>query len=287
MTSSSFSSTYRLPRSVRIFLRHKAAVLGMTVVLIMILMAVFAPLVAPYAPLSQELSNRLKPPSKHHLLGTDKYGRDILSRVVWGTRVSLQVGVIAVGIGASLGTVIGLISGYFGGLVDNILMRLMEILLTLPMLVLALVMVALLGSSLTNVMIAVGISILPRFARVIRGSTLSVKEMDFVDAARALGAKPLRIIFRHVLPNTLHAVIVLATLRVATAILIEATLSFLGLGVEYDKPTWGSMINEGRMYLQTAPWLAIFPGIAIMLMVLGLSLFGDGLREALDPRLRE
>jgi peptide/nickel transport system permease protein len=287
MTSSSFSSVYRPPRSARIFLQNKAAVLGMAIVLIMILMAIFAPLVAPYGPLSQELSNRLQPPGKQHLMGTDKYGRDILSRVVWGTRVSLQVGVIAVGIGASLGTIIGLISGYFGGVVDNILMRLMEILLTLPMLVLALVMVALLGSSLTNVMIAVGISILPRFARVIRGSALSVREMDFVDAARVLGAKDSRIIFRHVLPNTLHAVIVLATLRVATAILIEATLSFLGLGVEYDKPTWGSMINEGRMYLQTAPWLAIFPGIAIMLMVLGLSLFGDGLREALDPRLRE
>jgi peptide/nickel transport system permease protein len=287
MTSSSFSSVYRPPRSARIFLQNKAAVLGMAIVLIMILMAIFAPLVAPYGPLSQELSNRLQPPGKQHLMGTDKYGRDILSRVVWGTRVSLQVGVIAVGIGASLGTIIGLISGYFGGVVDNILMRFMEILLTLPMLVLALVMVALLGSSLTNVMIAVGISILPRFARVIRGSALSVREMDFVDAARVLGAKDSRIIFRHVLPNTLHAVIVLATLRVATAILIEATLSFLGLGVEYDKPTWGSMINEGRMYLQTAPWLAIFPGIAIMLMVLGLSLFGDGLREALDPRLRE
>jgi peptide/nickel transport system permease protein len=287
MTSSSFSSVYRPPRSARIFLQNKAAVLGMAIVLIMILMAIFAPLVAPYGPLSQELSNRLQPPGKQHLMGTDKYGRDILSRVVWGTRVSLQVGVIAVGIGASLGTIIGLISGYFGGVVDNILMRFMEILLTLPMLVLALVMVALLGSSLTNVMIAVGISILPRFARVIRGSALSVREMDFVDAARVLGAKDSRIIFRHVLPNTLHAVIVLATLRVATAILIEATLSFLGLGVEYDKPTWGSMINEGRMYLQTAPWLAIFPGIAIMLMVLALSLFGDGLREALDPRLRE
>lgn len=287
MASSSFSPTYRPLRSVRIFLQNKAAVLGMAVVLIVILMAVFAPLVAPYGPLSQELSNRLKPPSGEHLLGTDKYGRDILSRLIWGTRVSLQVGIIAVGIGASLGTVIGLISGYFGGLVDNILMRLMEILLTLPMLVLALVMVALLGSSLTNVMIAVGISILPGFARVIRGSTLSVREMDFVDAARVLGAKDSRIMFRHVLPNTLHAVIVLATLRVATAILIEATLSFLGLGVEYDKPTWGSMINEGRMYLQTAPWLAIFPGAAIMLTVLGLSLFGDGLREALDPRLRE
>lgn len=287
MASSSFSPTYRPLRSVRIFLQNKAAVLGMAVVLIVILMAVFAPLVAPYGPLSQELSNRLKPPSGEHLLGTDKYGRDILSRLIWGTRVSLQVGIIAVGIGASLGTVIGLISGYFGGLVDNILMRLMEILLTLPMLVLALVMVALLGSSLTNVMIAVGISILPGFARVIRGSTLSVREMDFVDAARVLGAKDSRIMFRHVLPNTLHAVIVLATLRVATAILIEATLSFLGLGVEYDKPTWGSMINEGRMYLQTAPWLAVFPGAAIMLTVLGLSLFGDGLREALDPRLRE
>jgi peptide/nickel transport system permease protein len=287
MTHSSFLSNYRLPRSVRIFLQHKAAVLGMTVVLIVIFMAVFAPLVAPYDPLSQELSNRLQTPSRQHLMGTDKYGRDILSRVVWGTRVSLQIGIIAVGIGASLGTIIGLISGYFGGLVDNILMRLMEILLTLPMLVLALVMVALLGSNLTNVMIAVGISILPRFARVIRGSTLSVREMDFVDAAKVLGAKPWRIIFRHVLPNTLHAVIVLATLRVATAILIEATLSFLGLGVEYDRPTWGSMINEGRLYLQTAPWLSIFPGLAIMLTVLGLSLFGDGLREALDPRLRE
>lgn len=287
MTHSSFLSNYRLPRSVRIFLQHKAAVLGMTVVLIVIFMAVFAPLVAPYDPLSQELSNRLQTPSRQHLMGTDKYGRDILSRVVWGTRVSLQIGIIAVGIGASLGTIIGLISGYFGGLVDNILMRLMEILLTLPMLVLALVMVALLGSNLTNVMIAVGISILPRFARVIRGSTLSVREMDFVDAARVLGAKPWRIIFRHVLPNTLHSVIVLATLRVATAILIEATLSFLGLGVEYDRPTWGSMINEGRLYLQTAPWLSIFPGLAIMLTVLGLSLFGDGLREALDPRLRE
>lgn len=261
--------------------------LGLGIVLVVILMAIAAPLLAPHDPSAQELTNRLQPPSREHLMGTDKFGRDVFSRVIWGSQVSLQVGIIAVGIGALFGTIIGVTSGYIGGALDQILMGMMEIMLTLPMLILALVMVAVLGSNVSNVMIAVGISILPSFARVIRASALAIRKEDYVDAARVVGTRDRRIIFRHVLPNALHVVIVLATLRVATAILIEATLSFLGLGVEYDRPTWGSMINEGRMYLQSAPWLAIFPGIAIMATVLGLSLFGDGLREALDPRLSE
>lgn len=274
------------PRSINLLMRNRSAVIGLIIVLSAVVCAVGAPVLAPYSYSSQALADRLQAPNSDHLLGTDKYGRDILSRLMWGGRASLQVGVVAVAIAASLGTFVGLISGYVGGWIDNILMRLVEAIMTLPTIVLALVMVATLGQGMTNIMLAVGITMMPAFARVIRGSVLSTREMEFVEAAHALGIQNWRIMARHILPNTTHTIIVLVSMRVATAILIEATLSFLGLGAGYDRPTWGAMINEGKMYLQSAPWLSVFPGFAIMLTVLGLSLLGDGLRDVLDPRLR-
>jgi len=253
---------------------------------VIVFAALAANYLAPYDPLAQELANRLQGPTSAHLLGTDKFGRDILSRIIWGSRVSLLVGVVAVLIGSSAGCFLGLIAGYARGWPDNLIMRAMDIMLALPTIVLALAMVAAVGQSLINIMVAVGIPLVPAFSRLMRGSVMAEAERDYVLAARAIGAKHMRILFRHILPNTISSVVVLATLRIATAILVEASLSFLGLGVEFDRPTWGNMINEGRTYIQLAPWVSIFPGLAIMLTVLGFSLLGDGLREVADPRLR-
>ena len=229
---------------------------------------------------------RLRPPGDPHWLGTDGYGRDILSRIIWGSRISLTVGVVAVAIGATLGILVGLVAGFFGGGVDNLLMRIIDILLVLPTILLALVIVAMLGPGVFNLMIAVGIANAPRFARVIRAEVLAVKQMVFVNAASALGASSIRLMARHILPNTLASILVLSTLRIAQAITTEASLSFLGLGVPPPTPTWGSMIADGRIYLRTSPWVAIIPGIMIMLIVMAFNLFGDGLRDLLDPKLR-
>lgn len=259
---------------------------GCILILFFLVAAIFSGWLSPFDPFAQNIRLRLKPPGGPYWLGTDGYGRDILSRIIWGARISLTVGVVAVAIGASLGIVVGLVSGFFGGAVDNLLMRVIDILLVLPTVLLALVIVAMLGPGIFNLMIAVGLSNAPRFARVIRAEVLAVKKMVFVDAASALGASYMRLMSRHILPNTLASILVLSTLRVAQAITTEASLSFLGLGVAPPTPTWGSMISDGRVYLRTSPWVAIVPGVMIMLIVMAFNLFGDGLRDLLDPKLR-
>lgn len=272
----------------RIWLRKSAAI-GLIVVLLIVLVALLAPLIAPEDPNRQDLMGRLQPPNWQHWLGTDSFGRDQLSRLIFGARISLMVGVVAVALAALLGGVIGLLGGYYGGGIDNVLMRLIDVLMAFPTLLLAIVFLAMLGErlgGLSNIMVAVGVASTPHFARLVRGQVLSLKEQDFVEAARALGGSAGRLMVRHILVNSLSPVIVFATLRVATVILTEASLSFLGLGVPPPTPTWGGMVAEGTRFLQRAPWLSLIPGVAIMVTVLAFNLFGDGLRDALDPKLR-
>jgi len=265
---------------------NRAMLAGGLIIFLFVFTAIFTSWLSPFDPFAQSIRLRLRPPGDPHWLGTDGYGRDILSRIIWGSRISLTVGVVAVAIGATLGILVGLVAGFFGGAVDNLLMRIIDILLVLPTILLALVIVAMLGAGVFNLMIAVGIANAPRFARVIRAEVLAVKQMVFVNAASALGASSIRLMARHILPNILASILVLSTLRIAQAITTEASLSFLGLGVPPPTPTWGSMIADGRIYLRTSPWVAIIPGIMIMLIVMAFNLFGDGLRDLLDPKLR-
>ena len=265
---------------------NRAMLVGCIIILLFVFAAVFSPWLSPFDPFAQSIRLRLRPPGDLHWLGTDAFGRDILSRIIWGSRISLTVGVVAVAIGATIGILIGLSAGFFGGAVDRFLMSIVDILLVLPTILLALVIVAMLGPGVFNLMIAVGISNAPRFARLTRAEVLAVKKMVFVDAASALGASYIRMMLRHILPNSFASIVVLSSLRVAQAITTEASLSFLGLGVAPPTPTWGSMIADGRVYLRTSPWVAIFPGIMIMLIVMAFNLVGDGLRDLLDPKLR-
>ena len=252
----------------------------------LVLLAIFAPLIAPADPLAIDYAHPAAPPGAGgHLLGTDAVGRDILARLIYGTRISLQVGLVAVGIAATLGTTVGLAAGYYGGWVDSVLMRTVDVFLAFPVIVLAIGIIAVLGPSLGNVVIALGLVAWTTYARVVRGQVLVLRELDFVHAARAMGVGDWRILTRHILPNTLAPIIVLATVGMATAIIAEAALSFLGLGVQPPTPSWGTMLNEGRGFLRTAPHISTFPGLAIMLTVLGFNFLGDGLRDALDPRL--
>lgn len=267
-------------------LRSKNATIGMCLISLAVAGAILAPLVAPYDPYDQRLLERLKPPSKEHFFGTDAHGRDLLSRILYGGRISLLVGFISIGIGLGIGVPLGLAAGYGGRLWDDIIMRLMDIMMAFPGVLLALVVVAILGPGLFNVMVAVGIWSVPMFARMVRASVLSLREEEFVEAARAIGCSGLRVALRHLLPNCIAPILVLASLRMATAILSAAALSFLGLGAQPPTPDWGAMLSEGRKYLRTAWWFATFPGLAIMFTVLGFNLLGDGLRDALDPRLR-
>lgn len=260
--------------------------LGAAVILLLTIVAVLAPLLAPYDPLKQNLLATLQAPSLAHPLGTDDLGRDVLSRLILGARVSIQVGIVSVGLAMSLGVLLGLPSGYFGGQLDALIMRLMDALLAFPALVLALAITAVLGSSLTNAMIAIGIVYIPHFARLTRGSVLAVREREYVTACRALGVPVPRILLRHVLPNVLAPITVQASLSVSYAIIAESSLAFLGLGVQPPTPTWGSMLRIGYNYLESAPWLSLFPGAAIFVTVLAFNFLGDGLRDALDPRLR-
>lgn len=267
-------------------LRQRSAVLGLIIVIILILSALFAPYIAPYNPEKGELVQRLEAPSSAHWLGTDSQGRDILSRIIFGSRISIQVGLITVGISLVIGTFLGAVSGYYGGVLDLLVMRFIDIMMAFPYILLAIAITAVLGPSLLNAMIAIGIVGIPIYARVVRGAVLSVKEQEYVDAARAAGCTDRRIIWRHVLPNCVAPIIVQATLGVGTAILDAAGLSFLGIGAKPPKPEWGLMLNQGKDAMQTAPWTVMFPGLAILLVVLGFNLLGDGLRDALDPRLK-
>lgn len=261
--------------------------IGGIVLLIMILTALAAPLIAPFSPYSERIQDRLSAPSTHYLFGTDETGRDVFSRVLYGSRISLTVGIVAVAIALTLGVTAGLVAGYYGGIIDTLIMRLVDIMLAFPGFLLALAIIAMLGPSLRNAMIAVGIGSSTGFARLVRGSVLSIKEQDYVMAAQVLGAPSRRIMRAHVLPNALSPIIVLATLELPAAILVAASLSFLGLGAQPPSPEWGAMLVDGREYIQTAWWLITFPGIAIFVTVLGFNLFGNALQDALNPRLRK
>jgi len=273
--------------------RNKTAVGGLVIILLFILTAIFAPVLSPHDPLDVSLYDQLKPPIWHkggtskNILGTDDLGRDILSRLIYGARVSLAVAVVSVGLAFVIGTLLGSVSGYYKGVLDNIVMRVMDMILAFPYILLAIVVVAYLGPSLRNAMIAIGITYVPRFARIVRGSVLEECEKDYVTAARAIGAKDLRIIFIAILPNCLGPLIVQTTLSFASAILDAAALSFLGLGAQPPTPEWGAMIAMGRSLILRASWVMTFPGLAILFAVLGFNLLGDGLRDALDPRLRD
>ena len=267
-------------------LSARLAPLGGVVVLLAVLGAVFAPLVSPYDPLRQDLANLLAGPGAAHLLGTDNVGRDILARVIWGTRVSLIAGFVSVAMAVLAGSLLGLVAGYSGGRVDGLVMRLIDAVLAFPPLVLALALGAVLGAGLVGVLIALGVVYTPTFARLMRGQVLTIKTREYVQAAHLLGAPGWRIVLRHILPNAATPIVVQASLSVAFAILAEASLSFLGLGVQPPEPSWGSMINAGRGYLQQAPWIVFGPGAALFITVLGLNFVGDAIRDALDPRLR-
>ena len=267
--------------------RQPSAMAGLLIVAGFLAASVWGAFGTPATTNRSNLALRLKPPSAAHLMGTDGFGRDILNRVLQGAPLALAVGVVSVAIGGIIGCLLGLLAGYYRGRTEAVIMRCMDAMLAFPTLLLALAIIATLGPGLTNVMIAVGVSTLPRFARMMHAEVRAISEREYVTAARAVGVPPVSLLLRHVLPNALSSVLVMATLYVSTAILSEATLSFLGLGPRPPTPTWGSMINDGTSVLQAAPWVVLFPGVAITLTVLGFSLVGDGLRDALDTRLRE
>jgi len=277
----------RSPRFWQLLGRHRAAMAGLIVLALLALLAIAAPLVSPYDPIQQKLSDALLDPSMSHPFGTDYLGRDILARMLYGARYSLAIGFVAVAFGIAIGVPLGAVSGYYGGWVDLVVQRFVDLLLSFPGFLLALSLVAILGIGLENVIIAVGISTTPSFIRLTRASTLSVRQLTYIEAARASGARSGVIIFRHVLPNVVAPVIVQATLSLGSAILLAAGLGFLGLGVQPPTPEWGTMLGEGRNYIFSNPNMATFPGIAIFLAVLSFNLAGDGLRDALDPRLRK
>jgi peptide/nickel transport system permease protein len=270
----------------RYFKRNRLAVGGMTIIVITFLIASSASLIAPYDPGKTDVSLKLNPPSTQNFLGTDQLGRDVFSRMLHGSKVSLSVGFVAVAISILIGILVGATAGYYSGWVDSVMMRFVDIMLCFPSFFLILTVVALLGPSLFKVMVVIGITSWMGTSRFVRAEFLSLRERDYVQAAKALGVKDRRIIFRHILPNALAPVFVTATLDVATAILVEAGLSFLGFGVQPPAPSWGNILTEGRTYIFDAWWLTVFPGLAILITVLSFNLFGEGLRDALDPRLR-
>jgi peptide/nickel transport system permease protein len=288
-------------RVLRTFLRNRTAILGLILAIVVSLTAIFAddwfiailqgrepqPLLAPYDPIKQDTRNRLAPPSPEHFLGLDTYGRDTWSRIIYGARVSLMVGIGSVLLGGALGTLGGLAAGYLGGKVENIFMRVVDILMAFPSLIMGLMVLAVLGAGLSKMILAIGIVLSPTFARVAHSVTLTIKENEYVEAARSLGASRFRIIRTHVLPNILGEMVVLASIWTATAIRVEANLSFIGLGVAPPTAAWGTMIRQGTRHLGDAPWVSLFPGLAILVTVLAFNLLGDGLRDILDPRLQQ
>jgi peptide/nickel transport system permease protein len=285
----------------RTFIRNRTAVLGLILVIVVTIAAVFAddwfiavfqgreaePLLVSHDPLVQDTRSRLAAPDSDHIMGLDPYGRDTWSRILFGARVSLLVGICSVLLGGVLGTLMGLSAGYLGGKIENALMRAVDVLMAFPSLIMGLMVLAVLGSGLEKMILAIGIVLSPTFARVAHSATLGVKENEYVEAARAVGAGQFRIIRSHIMPNILGEVVVLASIWTATAIRVEANLSFIGLGVSPPTPAWGSMIREGTRYLADAPWVSLFPGLAILITVLGFNLLGDGLRDILDPRLQQ
>jgi peptide/nickel transport system permease protein len=267
--------------------RNRAAIVGAVIVALFVFVAGLAPVLVPFNPIQGNLGDRLQPPSPAHWLGTDELGRDILSRILFGARISLEIQIVAVLVALVIGVALGSVGGYLGGHVDNVIMRAMDVLLAFPSIFLALAIIAALGTGLFNLMLAAGIASVPQFARIVRASILTLKEREFVEAARALGGGSNRIMFRHLLPNCLAPIIVQSTLRMATVLLTASGLSFLGLGVQPPTPEWGAMLSNARSYLIVAPHVATIPGLAIMVVVVGFNLFGDGLRDTLDPRLRQ
>ncbi|GGK16961.1 peptide ABC transporter substrate-binding protein [Caldalkalibacillus thermarum] len=266
--------------------KNKAAMAGGILIVILVIIALFPSLFATHDPLAQNLQNKLAKPSSEHWLGTDHLGRDIYSRIIYGTQITLYVGFVSVLIGAFFGVLLGIISGYYGGWIDALIMRIMDVLLAFPGILLALAIVSALGPDMINVIIAVAIFAVPTFARIVRGSTLAVRKMEYIEAIRALGARDGKIIFQHILPNVMSPIIVQGTLYIASAILIASGLSFLGLGAQPPTPEWGAMLAGGRNYIWDAPHVSLYPGIAIVVSVLAFNLLGDGLRDALDPRMK-
>ena len=266
--------------------RAPLAMIGLAIVVVLVFTAVFADYIAPFGYADQDLMAAFEEPSKAHLFGTDEFGRDIFSRIIYGSRISLQVGFIAVGIAVFAGGFLGAIAGYYGGKADNLIMRAMDVLLSIPSILLAIAIAASLGPGLFNLMIAVGISSTPNYARIVRGSVLSIRNQEFVEAAKAVGSSDLRIILKHIIPNCMAPIIVQATLGVAIAILTAAGLSFIGLGIQPPIPEWGAMLSGGREYIRDYAYMTVFPGLAIMITILALNFLGDGLRDALDPKLK-
>jgi peptide/nickel transport system permease protein len=271
-------------RTMRRLAKRRAALVGLTVVAFFIALSILAPIVSPYDPLATNWAMVRKPPSMLHLFGTDEIGHDILARIIWGSRASLMAGIVSVSLALAIGVPIGLLTGYVGGILDATVMRLIDAMLAIPFLILAIALAAFLGPNLTNAMIAIGVSQMPVFVRLTRGQVLSVKHEEYVEAAYAVGNSARRIVLRHILPNIIPPLLVQATLATAAAIIAEASLSFLGLGQQPPDPSWGSMLNSAKNFMSQAPWMAIWPGLAISSLVMSLNLFGDGLRDALDPR---
>ncbi len=273
-------------RFLRVFLGRGLVVFGMVIVLLFIFTAIFGPLLAPYDPVEIHPAERLQNPSWQHWLGTDNFGRDTLSRLIHGAGNSLMVGVVAVGIAAVVGIIAGMLAGFFGGWINIVIMRIVDALMSFPMILLALLIAGLLGSGLKNVMIALGVAMIPVYARLMCGQVLTIRENDYIMAGRSMGSNNWRLMFRHILPNAFPPLIVLITMQIGSAILAEAGLSYLGIGITPPEPSWGAMVNDGFRYLITNPLLSFVPGLAIMLVVFAFSMVGDGLRDALDPRLR-
>jgi peptide/nickel transport system permease protein len=280
------TSVMSIPRRRPAWQRSPLTVIGLALIASFTLIAVLAPLISPADPLKQVLSTRLKPPSPSHWFGTDQLGRDVLSRIIYGARISLLIGTVVVGLAGSVGTFIGLVAGYFGGWLDEALMRLTDVFFAFPALILAMAISGALGPSLTNAMIAIAVVSWPVYARLVRAQVLSLREREYVDASRCLGASAGRIIWQHILPNTLASLMVQASFDMGGAILSAAGLSFIGFGTQPPTAEWGVMISEGRNYIATQPWLSLFPGLAILFTVAAFNLIGDGLRDVLDPRLR-
>lgn len=271
----------------RTFLRNRTAVVGMAVALLVVWAALFAPWIAPHDPLAQNVFYRLTPPERAHPMGTDSYGRDVFSRLIWGARISLAVGVLSVAFGMIAGSLLGLLAAYRGRTVGALIMRGVDVLMSFPDEILGIMILAVLGAGLDRLIIAIGIVMTPRFARLSYGPALAIKEKEYVEAARAIGSSDWKILLRHILPNVAGEIVVMGSLWTATAIRVEANLNFLGLGVPPPIPTWGNMVQTGIDQLTYAPWLSLFPGLAIMITILAFNMLGDGLRDVIDPRLQE